>query len=78
MKLMGGRLRKQGACRGLDIRAATFVSRLSEFQTKDQMLQWIDEVRAGERALKAETARERRRRGEGNSPAWRRGGPIGG
>ncbi len=83
MKLMGERLRKQGAGSGLDIRTAKLVARLSEFQasefqTKDQMLQWMDEVRAGERALKAETARERRRRGEGNSPAWRRGGLIGG
>lgn len=50
-------------------------------------MQWIEEVLEGERALKAErakkpkpakTARERRRRGEGNSPAGRRGGPIGG
>ena len=80
---MGERLRQQGAGRGLDIRAAKLVARLcefqaSEFQTKDQILQWIDEVRGGERALKAERARERRRRGEGNSRAWRRGGPIGG
>jgi ribosomal protein L4 len=77
---------------GLDIRPAKLVSRLSEFQasefqTKDQMLQWLEEVLEGERALKAERARkpkpaktagERRRRGEGNSPAWRGGGSIGG
>ena len=43
-----------------------------------RMFEWIEEVRAGERALKAETARERRHCGGGNSPAWRRGGPIGG
>ena len=43
VKILGEQLRKEGACRGLDIRAA-FVSRLSEsqaseFQTKDRMLQ---------------------------------------
>jgi hypothetical protein len=72
---------------GLEIRAAKFVSRRSGFQIKQQMLQrGIDEVRAGERALKSETekikpaktAGESRSRGEGNSPAWRGGGPIGG
>jgi hypothetical protein len=51
------------------------------------MLQSIEDVLGGERALKAErgkkpkpakTAGERRRRGEGNSPAWRGGGAIGG
>jgi hypothetical protein len=28
---------------------------------KDRMFEWIEEVRAGERALKAKAARERRR-----------------
>ena len=37
VKLLGEQLRKQGACRGLDIRAAQSVSRLSEFQTKDRI-----------------------------------------
>jgi hypothetical protein len=85
-------LRKEGACRGLDIRAAKSVSRLSEFQasefqTKDRMFEWIEEVLEGQRALKAERAkkvkraRERRRWegnwGEGNSPRSGRGGPLG-
>jgi hypothetical protein len=89
VKLLGEQLRKEGACRGLDIRAAKSVSRLSEFQTKDRMLQWIEEVLEGQRALKAERvkkvkrARERRRwEGtcwEGNSPLSQRGrgGPLG-
>jgi hypothetical protein len=71
VKLLGEQLRKDGPCRGLDSRAAKSVSRLAEFQTKDRMLQWIDEVLAGQRARKpkpAKTAREHRR-GEGNSRA---------
>jgi hypothetical protein len=81
VKLLGEQLRKDAS--RLDIRAAKLVSRLSEFQTfefqsKDQMLQWLEEVLEGERALKTEwakklkpakTAGERRRRGEGNSAA---------
>jgi len=81
VKLLAEQLRKGGACRGLDIRAAKFVSRLSEFQTKDRMLHWIEEVLGGERALKSEkakTASEGRGRGEGNSPLSRRGGTLGG
>jgi hypothetical protein len=80
-KLLGDHLRKEGACCGLDIRAARFVSRLSEFQasefqTKDQMLQWIEEVVADERAKKPKPAKERRHRGEGNSLSLVRGGPL--
>jgi hypothetical protein len=83
VKLLGEQLRKEGACRGLDIRAARSVSRLSEFQTKDRMLQWIEEVLEGQRARKAERAkkvkraRDRRWEGncwEGNSPGSRSGG----
>jgi hypothetical protein len=87
VKLLGERLRKEDACRGLDIRAAKFVSRLSEFQasefqTKDRMLQWIDEVLTGERLLKGERAKKAktaraRSRGEGKSRSSERGGTIG-
>jgi hypothetical protein len=99
VKLLGEQLRQEGACRGLDVRAAQSVSRLSEFQasefqasefqTKDRMFEWIEELLAGQRALKAERAkkatraRERRRwEGnwrEGNSPLSQRGrgGPLG-
>jgi hypothetical protein len=50
VKLLGEQLRKDGALRRRDPR--------SGFQFKQQMLQWgSTEVRAGERALKAETAK---------------------
>jgi hypothetical protein len=104
VKLLGEQLRKDGA-RGLDIRPAKLVSRLSELQASGVSGHpsfrprirccngsKIEEVLGGERAPKAErakkpepakTAGERRRPGEGNwregnSPAWRGGGSIGG
>jgi hypothetical protein len=91
VKLLGEQLARRMVPCGLEIGAAKFVSRRSGFQIKAaDVAVGIDEVRAGERALKAErakkpkpakTAGERRGEGnwrEGNSPAWRAGGPIGG
>jgi hypothetical protein len=54
------------------IRAARFVSRPSEFEVTDRMLQWIEEGRACWRALKAESAvaagKGTRLLGEGEDP----------
>jgi hypothetical protein len=62
VKLLGERLRQQGACRGLDIRPAKLFSRLSEFQasefqTKDQMLQWIEDA-GGREGKKAKAGKD--------------------
>jgi hypothetical protein len=78
VKLLGEQLRKDGASRPRHPRGRV---RLSPLRVSDQTADaavGIDEVRAGERALKAEAAKECRRLGEGNSPGWRKGGRIGG
>jgi hypothetical protein len=86
VKLLGEQLRKDGALRPRDPRGQVCFPPLRVSDQAADVAVGIDEVRAGERALKSETekikpaktAGERRSRGEGNSPAWRGGGPIGG
>jgi hypothetical protein len=65
VKLLGERLRKKGACRGLGIRAATFVSRLSEFEMKDRNVA-VDRRGAGGREG------TEGRGGKGAPPPWGR------
>jgi hypothetical protein len=48
----------KGACRGLAIRAATFVSRFSEFEVKDRMLQRMEEMRAGREGTEGRDSKE--------------------
>jgi hypothetical protein len=74
VKLLGEQLRKDGASRPRHPRGQVRFSPLRASDQTADVAVGIDEVWAGERSLKAEAAKECRRRGEGNSPGWRKGG----
>jgi hypothetical protein len=67
VKLLGEQLRKEGPCRGLDIRAAKSVSRLSEFQTKDRMFAVDRRGAGGPKGKKAKAGKD----GKGAPPGGR-------